>query len=65
MHFLPALLGVPLVEIDGEYRQLLTHSVKLGGLAIHNPSFGCIPTVISLTKGLGISTFSHPPFFSF
>jgi hypothetical protein len=28
-HFLPALLGVPLVEIDGEYRQLLTHSVKL------------------------------------
>ena len=37
MHFLPALLGVPLVEIDGEYRQLLTHSIKLGGLAIRNP----------------------------
>jgi hypothetical protein len=37
MHFLPALLGVPLVKIDGEYRQLLTHSVKLGGLAICNP----------------------------
>jgi hypothetical protein len=37
MHFLPALLGVPLVEIDGDYRQLLTHSVKLGGLAIRNP----------------------------
>ena len=36
-HFLPALLGVPLVEINGDYRQLLTHSVKLGGLAIHNP----------------------------
>ena len=36
-HFLPALLGVPSVEIDGEYRQLLTHSIKLGGLAIHNP----------------------------
>jgi len=35
--FLPALLGVPSVEIDGDYRQLLTHSVKLGGLAIRNP----------------------------
>jgi hypothetical protein len=43
MHFLPALLGVPSGEIIREYRQLLTHSVKLGGLAIHNPSFGCIP----------------------
>jgi len=36
-HFLPALLGVPSVEIDGDYHQLLTHSVKLGGLAIRNP----------------------------
>jgi hypothetical protein len=36
-HFLPALLGVPSVEIDGDYRQLLTHSVKLGGLAIQSP----------------------------
>jgi hypothetical protein len=36
-HFLPALLGLPSVEIDGDYRQLLTHSVKLGGLAIRNP----------------------------
>ena len=36
-HFLPALLGVPLVEIDGDNRQLLTHSIKLGGLAIRNP----------------------------
>jgi hypothetical protein len=36
-HFLPALLGVPFIEIDGDYRQLLTHSVKLGGLAIRNP----------------------------
>ncbi len=35
-HFLPALLGVPSVEIDGDYRQLLTHSVKLGGLTIRN-----------------------------
>ena len=37
VHFLPALLGVPSVVIDGDYRQLLTHSVKLGGLAIRNP----------------------------
>ena len=36
-HFLPSLLGIPSVEIDGDYRQLLTHSVKLGGLAIRNP----------------------------
>ncbi len=36
-HFIPALLGVPSAEIDGDYRQLLTHSVKLGGLAIRNP----------------------------
>jgi hypothetical protein len=36
MHFLPAFLGVPSVKIDGEYCQLLTHSVKLGGLAIRN-----------------------------
>jgi hypothetical protein len=36
--FLPALLGIPsLTEIDGEYRQLLIHSVRLGGLAIRNP----------------------------
>ncbi len=35
--FLPALLGIPLTEINGEYRQLLTHSIKLGGLAIRNP----------------------------
>ena len=30
MHFLPALLGVPSVEFNGEHRQLLTHSIKLG-----------------------------------
>jgi hypothetical protein len=36
-HFLPALFGVPSVEIDGEYRQLLTQSINLGGLAIRNP----------------------------
>jgi hypothetical protein len=35
--FLPALLGIPLTEINGGYRQLLTHGVKQGGLAIRNP----------------------------
>jgi hypothetical protein len=34
--FLPALLGIPSTKIDGEYRQLLTHGVKQGGLAIRN-----------------------------
>jgi hypothetical protein len=37
MSFLPALLGIPPTEFDGEYRQLLTHGVKQGGLAICNP----------------------------
>ncbi len=36
-HFLPSLLGIPLTEINGEYCQLLTHSIKMGGLAIRNP----------------------------
>jgi hypothetical protein len=36
-HFLPSLLGLPSTEIDRDYRQLLTHSVKMGGLAIRNP----------------------------
>ncbi len=34
--FLPALLGLPSTEINGGYRQLLTHGVKQGGLAICN-----------------------------
>ena len=37
MSFLPAILGIPLTAIDGGYRQLLTQSVKQGGLAIQNP----------------------------
>ncbi len=36
MSFLPALLGIPPTEINGEYRQLLAHGVKQGGLAIRN-----------------------------
>ncbi len=35
--FLLALLGIPSTEVDREYHQLLTHSIKLGVLAIHNP----------------------------
>ena len=46
MHFFPALRGVPSVEIDGDYHQLLTHSIKLGGLAIHNP----VDTALSVHK---------------
>ncbi len=34
--FLPALLGIPLTEINGGYHQLLTHGIKQGGLAIRN-----------------------------
>jgi hypothetical protein len=37
MSFLPALLGIPLTKIKGEYRRLLTHGIKQGGLAICNP----------------------------
>ena len=44
-NFLPALLGIPSsTEIDGEYCQLLTHSIRLGGLAMHNPA-GTAPSV--------------------
>ncbi len=36
--FLLALLGIPSTKVDhGEYHQLLTCSIKLGGLAIRNP----------------------------
>ncbi len=35
--FLPALPGIPSTKIDGEYRRLLTHGVKQGGLATCNP----------------------------
>jgi hypothetical protein len=36
-HFLPALLGLGAGDIDGKYRELLTHSVTKGGLAVRNP----------------------------
>ncbi len=51
-HFLPVLLGVPLAEIDGEYHQLLTHSVNLGGLAIRNP----VDTSPSIQKASLVAT---------
>jgi hypothetical protein len=60
--FLPALLGIPSVEIDGDYRQLLTHSVKLGGLAICNP-VKTAPSVhkasLAATRHLTVSLIDH------
>jgi hypothetical protein len=35
--FLPALLGIAALDLGGEFRKLLTHSVKTGGIAIRNP----------------------------
>ncbi len=34
--FLPALLGIAALDLDGEFRDLLTHGVKMGGIAIQN-----------------------------
>ena len=35
--FLPALLGIAASDLDGEFHELLTHGVKMGGIAIRNP----------------------------
>jgi len=35
--FILTLLGLKTADMDGELRQVLTHSVKLGGMAIRNP----------------------------
>ncbi|KAL7533156.1 hypothetical protein ACHAXR_005075, partial [Thalassiosira sp. AJA248-18] len=35
--FIPALLGMPSWEMDGEFRALIANGVKSGGLAIRNP----------------------------
>ena len=35
--FILALLGMPAEELSGEFRELLTQSVKKGGLGIRNP----------------------------
>ena len=36
-HFLPGLIGIPACEIDGDYQNILTHSVNMGCLAVRNP----------------------------
>ena len=36
-YFIPALIGIGAHEVDAEYRELLSQSVKKGGLAIRNP----------------------------
>ena len=33
----PEPFGIPLCGTDGDYHNLLSHSVKMGGLAVHNP----------------------------
>ena len=35
--FLPAMLRIVASYLDGEFRELLTHGVKTGGIAIRNP----------------------------
>ena len=35
--FIPALLGIATLDLDGEFRELLTHSVKTSGIAIRGP----------------------------
>jgi hypothetical protein len=35
--FLRALLGIAASDLDGEFRELLTHGVKTGSIAIRNP----------------------------
>jgi hypothetical protein len=35
--FLLALMGIAASDLDGEFRELLTHGVKTGGIAIRNP----------------------------
>jgi hypothetical protein len=35
--FLPALLGIDASDLDSEFRELLTHGVKTGRMAIQNP----------------------------
>jgi hypothetical protein len=37
MKFLPALLGIAALDLDGEFRKLMTHGVKTGGITIRNP----------------------------
>ena len=36
-YFCPVLIGIGAHEIDGVYQELLSHSMKKGGLTIRNP----------------------------
>ena len=36
-HFLPSLIEIPACEIDGDYQNVLTYSVKTGGIVVRNP----------------------------
>jgi hypothetical protein len=42
MKFLPALLGVAALDLDGEFQELLTHGVETGGIAIQNPAYTAV-----------------------
>ena len=35
--FLLALLGIAQLDLDGEFHELLIHSIKTGSIAIQNP----------------------------
>ena len=63
--FLPTLIGIPANKIDADYRNLLTHSVKLGRIAIHNPTETPaynIETSMATTKHLVDSLVDGIPF---
>ena len=63
--FLPSLIGIPTNQIDGEYCNLLTHSVKTGGLTIRNPTETAnynLETSKSTTKHLIDSLVDDTPF---
>ena len=64
-YFLPALIGIPAAEIDPDFRDLLTHSVKLGGIAVRNPTdtpSHNIKTFMATTKHLVDSLVDGTPF---
>ena len=52
--FLPALLGIVASDLDGDFRELLTHSVKTGKVAIRNP----VDTTVHVHK-TSLRTTSH------
>ena len=36
-HLAPAFMGIDPGDVDGDFRQVLTHGVKMGGMALRNP----------------------------